>query len=196
MNGGDGGSDRPQGFARRTASSAPRSVAFGPQPVRRFTGPAHLRLCPHWLRLPPTAPTVATKKQAQGLFFYVVRSACVITWRWKSATGLAVGTVSQGQGRPSWGGVWRKPKAKPRSDEQKLYRRRAWNGRVSDTKRSPILPEFQGVNTADIWGEGDYAYPRRSCRQVEKKLVVTTNGKKSAEVIVPSEKNLGRAEQS
>ena len=71
MNGGDGGSDRPQGFARRTASSAPRTVAFGPQPVRRFTGPAHLRLCPHWLRLPPTAPTVATKKQAQGLFLYV-----------------------------------------------------------------------------------------------------------------------------
>ena len=68
MNGGDGGSDRPQGLARRTASPAPRTVAFGPQPVRRFTGPAHLRLCPHWLRLPPTAPTVATKKQARGLF--------------------------------------------------------------------------------------------------------------------------------
>ena len=71
MNGGDGGSDRPQGFARRTASSAPHAVAFGPQPVRRFTGPAHLQLCPHWLRLPPPTPTVATKKQAQGLFLYV-----------------------------------------------------------------------------------------------------------------------------
>ena len=51
--------------------SAPHAVAFGPQPVRRFTGPAHLRLCPHWLRLPPPTPTVATKKQAQGLFLYV-----------------------------------------------------------------------------------------------------------------------------
>ena len=38
-----------------------------------------------------------------------------------SDTGKTVGTVSRGQGRPSWGEVWRKPKAKPRSDEQELY---------------------------------------------------------------------------
>ena len=101
----------------------------------------------------------------QGVLVVVVCSACVITWRWKSATGLAVGTVSQRQGRPSWGGVWRKSEAKLRSDEQKLYIRRTWNGRVCYTKRSPILPEFQGVNTADIWDEGDNAYPRRSHRQ-------------------------------
>ena len=55
--------------------------------------------------------------------------------------------------------------AKPRSDEQKLHIRHTWNGRVSTTKRSPILPEFQGVNVADIRGEGGNAYPRRSCRR-------------------------------
>ena len=97
---------------------------------------------------------------------FFVCSACVTTWRWKSATDLAVGTVSQRQGCPSWDGIWRKSEAKPRSDEQKLYRRRAWNGRVSKTKRSPILPEFQGVNTADTRGEGGNAYPRRSHRCV------------------------------
>ena len=106
------------------------------------------------------------KKDRQKIVcsFFIVCSARVITWRWKSATGLAVGTVSRRQGRPSWGGVWKKLEAKPRSDEQKLHIRHTWNGRVSCTKRSPILPEFQGVNAADIWGEGDYAYPRRSCR--------------------------------
>ena len=86
--------------------------------------------------------------------------------------------------------------AKPRSDEQKLHTRHTWNGRVSTTKRSPILPEFQGVNVADIRGEGGNAYPRRSCRRGKKSSVVTTNCKKSAEAIVPREKNLGRAEQS
>ena len=74
------------------------------------------------------------------------------------------------------------PRAKPRSDEQKLHIRRTWNGRVSQPKRSPILPEFQSVNAADIRGEGNRAYPRRSCRC---KSIVTTNCKKSAEVIVP-----------
>ena len=81
--------------------------------------------------------------------------------------------------------------AKPRSDEQKLHIRHTWNGRVSTTKRSPILPEFQGVNVADIRGEGGNAYPRRSCRR-EKSSVVTTNCKKSAEAIVPREKKLGK----
>ena len=38
-------------------------------------------------------------------------------------------------------------------------------------------------------------YPGRSCRR-GKKSVVTTNCKKSAEAIVPGEKNSGRAEQS
>ena len=38
-------------------------------------------------------------------------------------------------------------------------------------------------------------YPGRSHRRI-KKCVVTTNSEKSAEAIVPTEKNLGRAEQS
>ena len=57
------------------------------------------------------------------------------------------------------------PRAKPRSDEQKLHTRRTRKGRVSKAKRSPILPEFRGVNAADIRGEGNRAYPRRSCRR-------------------------------
>ena len=95
----------------------------------------------------------------------LVRSACDTTWWWKSAAaaGKAVGTVSRRQWHPSWGGVWRKPKAKPRSDEQELRKRHTWNGRVSQAKQSPILPEFQGVSAADIWGECGNAYLRRSC---------------------------------
>ena len=31
------------------------------------------------------------------------------------------------------------------------------------TEQSPILPEIQGVNAADILGESDNAYPGRSC---------------------------------
>ena len=65
----------------------------------------------------------AITKTAAFLAAAIVRSTCAITWRWKSATDLAVGTVSQRQGRPSWGGVWRKPGAKPRSDERKLHKR-------------------------------------------------------------------------
>jgi len=32
--------------------------------------------------------------------------------------GQVAGTTSRRQGCPSWGGIWRKPKAKSRSDEQ------------------------------------------------------------------------------
>lgn len=75
--GGDGGSDRPQGFARRTSSSTPRTVAFGPHPVRRFTGPAHLRLCPHWLQLTPPTPIFSHRKTGTRPV-----SLCLL-WRWR-----------------------------------------------------------------------------------------------------------------
>ena len=39
----------------------------------------------------------------------VVRPAWATTWRWKSATRLAVGSVSRRQGCPSRGGIRRKP---------------------------------------------------------------------------------------
>lgn len=55
------------------------------------------------------------------------------------------------------------------------------------SQQSPILPEFQGVNVADIRGEGGNAYPRRSCRRINLSAV-TTNCKKSAEAIVPRKK--------
>ena len=73
------------------------------------------------------------------------------------------------------------PWAKPQSDEQKLHKRRVWNGRVSQTKRSPILPEFQSVNVADIRGESNRTYPRRSQSW---ETIVTTKIEKSAETIV------------
>ena len=143
---------------------------------------------------------IAEENSVRTVTVFIVRSACATTWRWKSATDLAVGTVSQGQGRPSWGGVWRKPTAKPRSDEQKLHIRHTWNGRVSSTKQSPILPEFQGVNAADIWGEGGNAYPRRSCRCVGVDVFETKHSNNELQEVSRShstkEKNLGRAEQS
>ena len=128
------------------------------------------------------------RKIAKNLIFFM-RSAWAITRRWKSATDLAIGTVSQRQGCPSRGGIWRKsdvgdgnnPRAKPRSNEQKLHTRRTRNGRVSKTKQSPILPEFLGVNAVDTRGESNHSYPRRSCRC---ESIVTTNCKKSAETIV------------
>jgi hypothetical protein len=52
---------------------------------------------------------------------FLVRPAWAVTWRWKSATRLAVGSVSQRQGCPPWGGIWRKPEAKSRADEQKPH---------------------------------------------------------------------------
>src|SRR5699024_4754038 len=51
--------------------------------------------------------------------------------------------------------------AKPRTDEQELYIRLTWNGRVCFTKQSPILPEFHTVNTAVTWG-GYSSYPGSS----------------------------------
>ena len=77
---------------------------------------------------------------------FLVCPEWAVTWWWKSTTGLAVGTVSWGQVRPSWGGVWSKPKAKSRSDEQKSHIRHMQSGRACYTKRSPILPELCGVN--------------------------------------------------
>ena len=86
--------------------------------------------------------------------FFVVCPEWTVTWWWKSTTGLAVGTVSRGQVRPSWGGLWSKPKANSRSDEQKSHIRHMQSGRACHTKQSPILPELCGVNVADIWEEG------------------------------------------
>jgi len=61
--------------------------------------------------------------------------------------GMAVGIISQRQGCClSWGGIWRKPTAKSRPDEQEPHMRLTWSGRVCITKRNPILPELQAVN--------------------------------------------------
>lgn len=58
--------------------------------------------------------------------FNVCPEWAVTRWR-KSATGLALGTVSWGQVRQSWGGVWSKPKANSWSDEQKSHIRHSAN---------------------------------------------------------------------
>ena len=96
--------------------------------------------------------------------------AWAITWWWKSTTGLAVGTVSSRQGCPPWGGIWRKPAAKSRTDGQKLYIRLNWNGWVCKSKRSPILHKFHTVNTAVKWEEGYSSYPGRSHGRVKTRL--------------------------
>ena len=87
----------------------------------------------------------------------------------KVGVGLVVGTTSQGQGCPSWGGIWRKSKANSRSEEHELYIRFAKDGRVCKTKQSPTLPESLGVNIADMWEEGWCSYLRRSDRCVVNK---------------------------
>ena len=83
--------------------------------------------------------------------------------------GLVVGTTSQWQGCPSWGGIWRKPKANSRSEGHELYTRLTKDGRVCKTKQSPTLPESLGVNIADIWEEGCCSYLGRSDRYVVNK---------------------------
>ena len=56
--------------------------------------------------------------------FLIVLPAWVTTRRWKSVVGLVVGTTSQGQGCPSWGGIWRKSEAKSLlgTEESKIKR--------------------------------------------------------------------------
>ena len=68
--------------------------------------------------------------------------------------GLVVETTSQGQGCPSWGGIWRKSEAKSRYEEHELHTRLIKVGWVCNTKQSPTLPKTLGVNVADIWDEG------------------------------------------
>ena len=60
--------------------------------------------------------------------------------------GLVVGTISQGQGCPSRGGIGRKPEAKSRPDEQESHTGLAWGGRVCHSKRSTTLPEPHTVD--------------------------------------------------
>ena len=145
-------------------------------------------------------------RRKSAVHFMLVCSARGITWWWKSTTDLAVGTVSRRQGCLSWGRIWKKPdvEAEKCNHGQNLgltnrncISRRIWDGRVSKSKQSPnprspqnefcgvlgYCTKSQGVNTADICGEGCNAYPRRSCRR---ETVVTTNCKKSADAIVPS----------
>ena len=95
--------------------------------------------------------------------------AWATTWRWESVVGLVVGTTSQRQGCPSWGGIWRKSEAKSWSEEHELHIRLYKVGRVCYTKRSPTLPETLRVNVADVWDEGCCPYPGRSGRYIANK---------------------------
>lgn len=54
-----------------------------------------------------------------------------------------------------------KPKAKSRTDGQKLH---VTSGRVCKTKQSPILPELQTVNIVDTCDKGYRSYLGRSGR--------------------------------
>ena len=116
-----------------------------------------------------------------------VRPAWVITWWWKSTTGFAVGTVSEWQGCPPWGGIWRKSDANTRTDGQKSHIRLVGDGRACSTKWSPILHESLTVNEAVTWVEGYHSYPGRSYGHEESWSKACH--KKSAEVIVPEIKS-------
>ena len=83
--------------------------------------------------------------------------------------GLVVGTTSWGQGCLSWGGIWRKSKAKSWSEEHELHIRLTKDGWVCKTKQNPTLPKSLGVNVADIWDEGCCSYLGRSDRYIVNK---------------------------
>ena len=83
--------------------------------------------------------------------------------------GLVVGNTSQGQGCPSWGGIWRKSEAKSWSEEHELHTRLTKVGRVCNTTQSPTLPKTLGVNVADIWDEGCCSYLGTSDRYIANK---------------------------
>jgi len=112
------------------------------------------------------------KNGIQEKIFFVVCPAWSITWRWKSAVGLVVRTTSRRQGCLRWRGIWRKPAAKSRSDEQELDKRLTWGRRVFHTKQGPTLHKPHTVDLADIWDEGYRSYPGRSVwyAQVEDEL--------------------------
>jgi len=48
--------------------------------------------------------------------------------------GLIVFTVSQRQGCPPWGGIWKKSEAKLRSEEHELHKRQRTTGQVGRSK--------------------------------------------------------------
>ena len=112
---------------------------------------------------------LAEKDLLYSFQLFYVCPAWATTWRWKSVVGLVVGTTSQGQGCPSWDGIWRKSKAKSWSEEYELHMRLTKVGRVCATKQSPTLPETLGVNVADIWDEGCCSYLGRSDRYIANK---------------------------
>ena len=129
-------------------------------------------------------------------------SARVITRWWKFTTGLAVGTVSWRQGRPLWGGVWKK------SDvwTYKNYRGQSlgltnrnyikgileWTSLINKTKSDTARVSRFKCSRYMRWG---WLRLPEEILQAEKS-VVTMNCKKSAEVIVPRGKKFfsGRIE--
>ena len=76
------------------------------------------------------------------------------------------------------------------SDEQKSHKRLGMRIRLPYKSKSNNYPELTVVNVADTWSERLRSYLGRSRQRMElhqqmhKKSVVTTNGEKSAEVIV------------
>jgi len=67
-----------------------------------------------------TIPFLAVRRVGRRTVFYV-RPARALTWRCKSAIRLAARSISQRQGCPPRGRIWRKPAAKPWPDEQKPH---------------------------------------------------------------------------
>ncbi len=101
------------------------------------------------------------EKTCREVCLFLVCPAWVIARRCKSVMSLVVGIISWEQGCPLWSGIWKKLEAKSWPDEQKLHEA-AKDGRVCQTKRSPILPESLVVDVAGRWDESYYPYLGRS----------------------------------
>ena len=91
-----------------------------------------------------------------------MRQACISAIGCKSRIRFTVGSISQGQGCPPWGGIWRKQAANIRAYEQKLHIRRGSVGDVAKQTKAQYCTKCYNVNAEATWMESGYAYPERS----------------------------------
>ena len=87
-----------------------------------------------------------------------------LTWRCKSSTGPAGGTVSRTARASPRGGVRRKPQARRWPDAQKPHTRRPRRMRGPLHSKSDTCPEGAGVDAAGISVKVSASYPGRSVR--------------------------------
>lgn len=93
---------------------------------------------------------------------FLVCQACISAIGCKSRIHFTVGSISQGQGCPSWDGIWRKQAANIRAYEQKLHIRQGSVGDVAKQTKARYCTEHYPVNAEATWMESGYTYPERS----------------------------------